>query len=53
MSPQTNNICERFHKIILNELYQITFRKTLHSNMDELQKDLDVWMEYYNNVRTH
>ena len=27
MSPQTNGICERFHKTILNELYQITFRK--------------------------
>jgi len=21
--------------------------------MDELQKNLDVWMEYYNNIRTH
>jgi len=27
MSPQTNGICERFHKTILNEFYQITFRK--------------------------
>ena len=25
--PQTNGICERFHKTILNEFYQITFRK--------------------------
>ncbi len=23
--PQTNGICERFHKTILNEFYQITF----------------------------
>mgnify|MGYP000642566701 CR=1 FL=1 len=41
MSPQTNGICERFHKTILNEFYQITFRKKLYSNMEELQKDLD------------
>ncbi len=53
MSPQTNGICERFHKTILNEFYQITFRKKLYTNMEELQKDLDEWMEYYNNVRTH
>ena len=53
MSPQKNGICERFHKTILNEFYQITFRKKLYSTMEELQKDLDVWMEYYNNDRTH
>ncbi|MCG8609253.1 MAG: IS481 family transposase [Pseudomonadales bacterium] len=53
MSPQTNGICERFHKTILNEFYQITFRKKLYSNLEELQKDLDEWMKYYNNDRTH
>jgi len=53
MSPQTNGICERFHKTILNEFYQVTFRKKLYSNMEDLQKYLDVWMEYYNNDRTH
>ncbi|WP_444997964.1 IS481 family transposase [Aliikangiella sp. IMCC44359] len=53
MSPQTNGICERFHKTILNQFYQITFRKKLYSSMEDLQKDLDVWMEYYNNDRTH
>ena len=53
MSPQTNGICERFHKTILNEFYQITFRKKLYSSMEDLQKDLDVWMEYYSNDRSH
>jgi transposase InsO family protein len=53
MSPQTNGICERFHKTILNEFYQVTFRKKLYSSMEELQKDLDEWIEYYNNERTH
>lgn len=53
MSPQTNGICERFHKTILNEFYQITFRKKLYLTMEDLQKDLDVWMQYYNNDRTH
>ena len=53
MSPQTNGICERFHKTILNEFYQVTFRKKLYASLEELQKDLDEWIEYYNNERTH
>ena len=53
MSPQPNGICERFHKTILNEFYQVTFRKKLYASLEELQKDLDVWMDYYNNERTH
>ena len=28
-SPQTNGICERFHKTILQEFYQVIFRKAL------------------------
>lgn len=52
-SPQTNGICERFHKTILQEFYQVTFRKKLYSTLEELQKDLDEWMKYYNNERTH
>lgn len=53
MSPQTNGICERFHKTILNEFYQIAFRKKLYSSLDELQDDLNEWLNYYNNERTH
>jgi transposase InsO family protein len=52
-SPQTNGICERFHKTILQEFYQVTFRKKLYGNLDELQSDLDEWLDYYNNERTH
>jgi transposase InsO family protein len=52
-SPQTNGICERFHKTILQEFYQVTFRKKLYGNIDELQGDLDEWLVYYNNERTH
>lgn len=53
MSPQTNGICERFHKTILQEFYQATFRKKLYADMESLQKDLDDWLNYYNNERTH
>jgi len=51
--PQTNGICERFHKTILQEFYQVTFRKKLYSDLESLQKDLDEWLNYYNNDRTH
>lgn len=53
MSPQTNGICERFHKTILQEFYQVTFRKKLYHDLESLQKDLDSWIDYYNNERTH
>lgn len=29
-SPQTNGICERFHKTILQEFYQVAFRKKIY-----------------------
>jgi transposase InsO family protein len=51
--PQTNGICERFHKTILNEFYQMAFRKKVYSSVEELQADLDEWLEYYNERRTH
>lgn len=52
-SPQTNGICERFHKTVLQEFYQVTFRKKLYHDLDSLQTDLDNWLHYYNNERTH
>lgn len=52
-SPKTNGICERFHKTILQEFYQPSFRKKLYTTLDELQEDLDKWLEYYNYERTH
>ncbi len=51
--PQTNGICERFHKSILQEFYQIAFRKKLYLSLEELQADLDLWIDYYNRERTH
>ena len=52
-SPQTNGICERFHRTILNEFYQITFRRKIYRSIEELQKDLDNWLDHYNNQQTH
>jgi transposase InsO family protein len=52
-SPQTNGICERFHKTILNEFYQVAFRKKIYATLEELQIDLDAWIDSYNHDRTH
>lgn len=52
-SPQTNGICERFHQTMLNEFYRVAFRKKIYNSLEELQNDLDEWMSYYNNERTH
>jgi transposase len=52
-SPQTNGICERFHKTVNQEFYQVTFRKKVYRDLETLQLDLDQWIEYYNKERTH
>lgn len=52
-NPQTNGICERFHKTILDEFYSIAFRKKIYKTLDELQQDLDEWMWKYNTTRAH
>jgi transposase InsO family protein len=52
-SPQTNGICERFHKTVLDEFYKIAFRKKIYSAIEELQLDLDAWLKKYNEERTH
>jgi len=51
--PQTNGICERFHKTILNEFYQPALRRKIYGSIEELQVDLDQWLDEYNTQRTH
>lgn len=52
-SPQTNGICERFHRTIQEEFYAVAFRKKIYRSIEEIQTDLNNWMWYYNNERTH
>jgi hypothetical protein len=52
-SPQTNGICERFHRTIQNEFYAIAFRKKIYQTIEQLQADLDSWINDYNINRTH
>jgi transposase InsO family protein len=52
-SPQTNGICERFHKTLQDEFYRVAFRKKMYESIEQLQEDLDVWINDYNENRTH
>ena len=43
--PQTNGICERFHKTLQDECYRLLFRKKLYYSPEELQVDLSLMGE--------
>lgn len=51
--PQTNGICERFHKTMKNEFYDIAFRKKIYNSVEELQTDVNEWLRQYNQLRPH
>jgi transposase InsO family protein len=51
--PQTNGICERFHRTMKDEFYSIAFRKKIYSSIEELQQDVDEWVLAYNRQRPH
>lgn len=38
---------------MLNECYQVTFRKKLYHSLEELRKDADMWISEYNTERPH
>jgi transposase InsO family protein len=52
-SPETNGFCERFHRTIKEEFFSIAFRKKLYESLDQLQVDLDEYMNFYNRERSH
>lgn len=52
-SPQTNGICERFHKTMKEEFYEVALRKKIYSSLDDLQNDADEWLKTYNEERPH
>lgn len=51
--PQTNGCTEKLNQTIQNEFYKIAFRKKLYLTLDDLQADLDLFMDGYNRDRTH
>jgi transposase InsO family protein len=51
--PQTNGFVERFNRTVLDEFFAVVFRTNWYSSIEQLQKDLDIWLHKYNFRRTH
>ena len=51
-SPQTNSICKRFHRTTTQETYDIAFHKKIYAIVEELQNNVDLWINKYNTQRT-
>lgn len=52
-SPQTNGFCERFHRTLKEEFFSVAYRKRLYGSVQELQEDLDAFVRFYNEERSH
>lgn len=52
-TPRTNGFVERFNRTILDEFFREAFRKKFYSTVEELQEDLDTWLNHYNYERPH
>jgi len=48
-----NGICERFHRTIQDKFYAVAFRKKIYTSIEELQQDVDQWIQHYNHERTY
>ncbi len=51
--PWTNGACERLNRTILEEFYQVTFRKIIYKTVQQLNQDLNHFLNSYNCQRTH
>ena len=51
--PFTNGFVERSHRTVLDEFFRAAFRSKLYPSVEELQADLDRWLEHYNRERPH
>src|SRR5262249_35740330 len=45
--------CERFHRTVKEEFYAVVFRKTFYESREQLQRDLDWYLAFYNCERAH
>jgi transposase InsO family protein len=51
--PQSNGYVERLHRTLLDEHFRIKGREKWYESLEEMQADLDVFLEQYNNKRPH
>lgn len=51
--PQSNGFVERLHRTLLDEHFRIKGREKFYESLDEMQKDLNEFLKFYNTKRTH
>lgn len=51
--PQSNGFIERFHRTLLDEHLRIMGRKKFYESVEEMQKDLVLYLIQYNQKRPH
>jgi transposase InsO family protein len=52
-TPQTNGFVERLNRTLLDECFRVNGRTTWYITPEEIQRDLDVFLQYYNQERSH
>jgi len=52
-SPRTNGFVERMNRTLLDEDFRVAGRTTWYTHVAEIQRDLDVFLDYYNLRRSH
>ncbi len=51
--PQSNGFIERLHRTLLDEHFRIKGRTTRYESVEQMQTDLDSYLEHYNTQRPH
>lgn len=51
--PQSNGFVERFHRTVLDEHFRVMGRKKFYESIKEMQNDLEGYLKFYNEKRTH
>jgi transposase InsO family protein len=51
--PQSNGFIERFHRTLLDEHLRVKGRTPWYETVEEMQKDLEPYLEQYNTKRPH
>lgn len=52
-TPKTNGFCERFNRTLKEEFFSVAYRKKFYGSVQELQEDLDAFVRFYNEERSH
>jgi len=51
--PQSNGFVERLHRTLLDEHFRVKGRQKWYESVEEMQKDLDAYLAFYNQKRPH